>query len=403
MRMYLLNNEMPLLSIIIPTHNRSKYAIKTINSLLTIDGEIEIVVTDTSEDDKISLSFSNHPKRDCLKIYRPGFGLSVVDNFNIGLSESTGEYIVFIGDDDFVANEIIGLVKWAKLKAVDAVKFTFPVYYNWPDFRHKKHGLEYGSKLYINKFTGQIEAFDAKTALVDVLNHPGYGVMDMPRAYLGLLSRELLNIIQKKYGVLFGGVSPDIYSAAMISSEARNCVKIDYPIIIPGASGPSGSGLSASGKHIGLLKDSSYIMAFKDLTWDDTIPEFYSVPTVWAFSLLKAFNLLGPNSGSFNYERLYLKCFYRHPNYIRYTFKALCAYTRNKGFVSVSAGMARAIADEVFWALNKVWKRILMKLTPGRYRVKTIEIDNINNVEEASVIFEEYIHKENIKLLNLNS
>jgi glycosyltransferase involved in cell wall biosynthesis len=47
----------PLVSIIIPTHNRTKYAIPTIRTLLAISDQIEIVVCDTTSEDYISREF----------------------------------------------------------------------------------------------------------------------------------------------------------------------------------------------------------------------------------------------------------------------------------------------------------------------------------------------------------
>ncbi|WP_374220708.1 hypothetical protein [Deefgea sp. CFH1-16] len=42
-----------------------------------------------------------------MKIVRPPNSISVVDNFNIALNAADGDYLVFIGDDDFVSDEIL--------------------------------------------------------------------------------------------------------------------------------------------------------------------------------------------------------------------------------------------------------------------------------------------------------
>mgnify|MGYP000169839078 CR=1 FL=1 len=37
--------------------------------------------------------------------------------------------------------------------------------------------------------------------------------------------------VQFKYGDLFGGVSPDIYSSFLLASEANKCIQFDLPFI----------------------------------------------------------------------------------------------------------------------------------------------------------------------------
>src|SRR3546814_5068960 len=54
----------------------------------------------------------------------------------------------------------------------------------------------------------------------------------MPRAYCGLISLTLIKRILADHDALFGGVSPDIYSAALISAHSVNALDIDFPAVI---------------------------------------------------------------------------------------------------------------------------------------------------------------------------
>src|SRR3546814_1908638 len=81
----------------------------------------------------------------------------------------------------------------------------------------------------------------------------------MPRAYCGLISLTLIKRILADHDALFGGVSPDIYSAALISAHSVNALDIDFPAVIPGASGASTAGQSAAGRHVGALRDNDHI------------------------------------------------------------------------------------------------------------------------------------------------
>ena len=349
----------PLLSIIIPTHERSKYLIPTVKSLLSIPYDIEIVVSDSSQYDHISAAIAVFADSHRVKIIRPGTSISVVDNFNIALKASSGKFVAFIGDDDFVSDQIYQVAVWAKKNNVDAIKFTTPVLYYWPDFLHQRLGTSLAGSLHIKRFDGSIRAINPTESALAALDNFGGGVLQMPRAYCGLIARKLVQRIDHKYGALFGGVSPDIYSSYLISFESSRSVCIDYPVIIPGSSGQSTAGLSANGKHIGLLRDNPHIKPFKSLIWDSKIPEFYSVPTVWSFSLLQAVNVTGAFADKVNFLRLYLKCFVFYPQYRDYTSKAFNTYRVTRPPFILCCEILKAMAVEIMFTLGILSKRII--------------------------------------------
>jgi hypothetical protein len=352
----------PSVSVIIPTHERARYAVPTIKALLAISGDLEVVVCDTSAQDQITPALTGEPGVERLVLVRPGKPLSVVDNFNTALKAASGKYLTFIGDDDFVSAQIVAVADWAAHNKVDAIKFSFPALYFWPDFHHKTQHDAIAGTLRTSKFGGKVTQHDAKKAALDAMNNLGGGVMDMPRAYAGLISRQLIERIISKYGELFGGVSPDIYSAFLISMEARNCVRIDYPIIIPGASGASTAGLSAKGQHVGALRDNAHIRPFENLVWDQRIPEFYSVPSVWSFSLLKAVEKVGWPTSAVNFPRLYIKCLIFHRPYLKPTLAALCNYVKIAGLVPSIFKLALASVGEGIWIAGKLKQKLFEKM-----------------------------------------
>lgn len=346
-----------ILSIIIPTHERPHYIVPTIKSILSISKDIEVVVSDTSQHDNISSHFSeilaeNNPR---LKIVRPNKKLNVVENFELGLNSSSGNYLVFIGDDDFIHESIIDITHWADLNNVDSIKSTLPAHYNWPDYVHKRNGDYYAGKIFIKKYTSTVKKIDTKLALFNSGKYLGDGVLTMPRAYAGMISKKLANNIVNKYGSLFGGVSPDIYSSSLISIESENCFEIDYPFIIPGTSGGSTAGLSGNGKHIGKLRDNPHIGAFRDLIWNDLIPEFYSVPTVWSYSFVEAINNVRNLTNIINYPRLYVKCLIYHSQYKESIFKSIYCHVKKFGYIKTIFGLARGMITESIWFFKKAF------------------------------------------------
>ena len=87
---------MPLLSVIIPTHNRAKYALPTIQAMLELSPDIEVVVSDTSANDDLASALQPFASNERLVMVRPPTGISVVDNFNTALNKASGDYLTFI-------------------------------------------------------------------------------------------------------------------------------------------------------------------------------------------------------------------------------------------------------------------------------------------------------------------
>lgn len=388
---------MTILSIIIPTHNRASCAVQTIKTLLTLSGEVQIVVCDSSPIDDITRHFFGLYPESRLKLVRSGLGISVVDNFNLGLSSADGEYLVFIGDDDFVTKEIVEVAKWASLNKVDSLKFNFSALYYWHDFKHSSRGDAYSATLHVSPFSGAVRNHDVVKSISYALDNFGGGVFDMPRAYAGMISSSLALKIVSKYGSLFGGVSPDIYSSFLISNEAKTCKWIDYPIIIPGASGLSTTGQSNSGGHYGKLRDNPHISPFKNLIWDNRIPEFYSVPTVWSYSLLQAIKQVEKLSGAKitpNFSRLILKCFVYYPKSYRENLFALKKLIIEFGIMRFALQVSMSLGSEFVWGASRVINRV-----KARYIRKDVDVlYNLETSLDASKAFELYLQKKEIKL-----
>jgi len=372
-----------LLSVIIPTHNRYRYVVSTIETLLSLGEELEIVVADTSDTNELSAFIANHEKHDYIKHIRPGAGLSVVDNFNAGFKAATGDYLLFLGDDDFITDAVFRIADWAKDNHIDSLKFTFPASYYWPDFKHRRTGSVLSGTLQIAPFSGKVKVHDARHALEEALMSFGDGPMNMPRAYLGMISRPLAQRVMMKYGEqLFGGVSPDVYSAALISIEAESCVMIDYPVIIPGASSASTSGQNAEGKHVGRLRDNAHVGAFKNLQWDGRIPEFYSVPTVWSYSLLKAIDKAGKFQDKVNYSRLFVKSLFYHYHYRREIYSSLGYHYEIGNISSILLRLPHSIFSELSWLAGKAFSRFSAPFRKSD-GADSLAIKDLNNVAEA--------------------
>ncbi|MGO4277674.1 Glycosyl transferase family 2 [Cupriavidus sp. OV038] len=383
----------PLVSVIIPTHGRPECAVSTIRAVLAASEELEVVVSDTSSEDRITQAFTGQDIAR-LKLLRPGEPLSVVDNFNFALSHASGEYLAFIGDDDLVSPQIAEIAHWGIANRVDAFSFTFPMLYYWPTFSSTTRWKAEGSTLVVSDFDGRITPFDAKAELSAALRNMGSGVLGMPRAYAGMISRPLVDRIIATHGALFGGVSPDIYSAALISLESRKSFHVDFPIVVPGACAGSTSGKSARGRHVGGLRDNAHIGAFKNLVWDERVPEYYSVPTVWGYSLLKGIEDKPQWLRKADFSMLYLRCLISDPQYKDMVLQCLKQHARATGYIATGIEFFGATVREA----TRIG-RILVKKQMNRFKPdNTVVLHDVADTEQAFEVASQYIQKLGKKL-----
>lgn len=346
---------MPLLSIIIPTHERTDYVIETIKSLALIAEKslFEIVVCDSSRVDGVSVHFQDEIKSGFVKYFHCPFNDNVVKNFEYGYSKAAGEYLLSIGDDDVVSKFIFKIIDKMVSDSIDILNVRFTSEYFWPDFSHNRLGTSLNDSLKRKSFTGRWYKVNALKEKKKACERIGHGLFNMPRAYLGIISKSLYSTVIENKGHLFGGVSPDIYSSSLLSDYAKNAMMLDMPIIIPGASKKSTSGKSVTGEHTGDLKDNDHISAFGDIEWDDFIPEFYSVPSVWGYSLLVSLD----NRKRVNFLTLYIHCFLRHPEFRCHTLKSFQKFYSNASIVRLPFMAIKAMYNEFCWFVDVISNR----------------------------------------------
>lgn len=354
--------EYPLLSIVIPSCNRHQYLISVLQVLLERTSA-EIVVSDNS-DQELSTETLRDLGHSSRLIYQHHSGkLSVVENFERGLRLATGEYLIFIGDDDCVGPGIENVAAWAHDKKIDAVvsyRDRFIASYFWPGVKSKYFGDGYAGKLFVSRHTGNACRLNTHAAIREAASRPGSGLGSMARAYHGIISRSLIDRVVKKYGHLFGGVSPDIYSATLLSYEAKNAYILDYPFVIPGASPVSTAGEGSARKDTDNLKSREHILRFGDkLNWDPRIPAFYSPVTVWAYSQHMALQKLKDSSMSLNFFSLYLRCLVHYWSYRSDTKASLAHWKAHDTSRHLITSSVKVLMLELSSLLRRVWYKFI--------------------------------------------
>lgn len=319
-----------LLSIVVPTRNRARYALSCIHSILDIQsGRLELVIQDQSDSDELGKALRDIPDAR-LSYQRDNSPKNHVENFNNAIKRAKGTYIVVIGDDDGISREIIQAVEWAESKDIDALTPTQCATYHWPDFRHYFYGDAFAGRFILPTITGSLSYPDIEPRLVDWSRDPGRNTKGLPKVYHGIIRRACLQELIDVHGGWFFGVSPDIASAIAATRYVRNFCWIDYPLVIAGGSGGSAAGRGAMNTHTGTLKEDPHMRGFQHVIWPEVVPEIFTVETVMAQSALEGMRIADRNDliKSFNFVRLHAQCLYHHPKEVRAILQGLARATR---------------------------------------------------------------------------
>ncbi len=393
-------NNLPLLSIIIPTRNRQKYAISAITSILSISApDFELVIQDNSDSRDLEEYIRNRVNDFRLQYNYTPTPLSFVDNFDSAVRLASGKYLCIIGDDDGVNPEIIEATRWADMNNIDALKPTVSVVYLWPESGVPSTLFTKVSPkgvLTIQPFSGKVTKPDPEVEMRKVVRGGGWAfpATDIPRLYHGLVKRECLNKVREKTGAFFGGTVPDIFVALAIANFAKNIVTIDYPLTISGVCKSSGSAQSARGEHVGNLEDAPHFRYRGTYKWSDIIPRFYSVQTIMSETMLTALKALERNDllHDFNLPSLCADCIIAHPKYKRIILRDMYKAFRimNKNQLIGTSQFCYFLLTGLGWSL---FKRIANR---GRIILlgdKTVRVNNVKDIVEATNMLTDYLRK----------
>ena len=316
----------PLLSIVIPTRNRAKYAISCLRSLLSVpDRDIEIVMQDNSDDYELA-DFIRKAEIDPRLSYKVmEQKVDMIANWENGLSRATGEYVCIIGDDDSVNPEIIDAVRWMKLSNIECLIPVNAANYVWPDLNMDQRAIFRPGDLRVAKFTGKITYHNPEDELLKCLYSSGQEFHELPKLYYGIVRRNILQQMKLSCGTCFPGVSPDMAVAVGLSGFVTEVCRLDYPLFLPGSSYNSAAGASGLGKHLGWLKDQPHLADYTEERWSSIIPAFYSVQTVWAETVIEALIASGRDDLTiqFNFQKLYAHLIIFYPEFYKKIFTGL--------------------------------------------------------------------------------
>ena len=283
-----------LLSIIIPTRNRNYYCKDVIETILSFSYEnFELVIQDNSDSLELKDYVDLREKDERLNYNYTPNPISSIDNFNLAIGSSKGEYLCLIGDDDSVHPSIFPVVEWAKESEVSSVVPTLKSIFTWPD---ACINIQDNGVLTIEEITGLIKKRSTNGVIKQLMQNGGQDYLNLyfPKLYHGIVKREFIEKIKKETGNYVGGLSPDIYIAIGLAKNISSFIEIDYPITLPGICGKSAPVDEKKNKY-NKLEEAPHFRNRRFYKWSSQVPRFYSSPNIWADSALTAVKELNIN------------------------------------------------------------------------------------------------------------
>lgn len=397
-------NQSPLLSIVIATKNRQKYALSAIESILSLrNKKIEIVIHDNSENDSLQKMLSKYIS-DKLVIYKyVKEPLSFISNFNAAIEISNGEYICIIGDDDGINSEISEVVEWCKENDVDALTGNLNANYRWEGTGVKDTFFTkmLGSTLTITHFNCKIKDVDIEYSLKEFAKNgcTNYLDFDFPKLYHGIIKKDLLEEIRSKIGHYILGLSPDIYSSLALACVVKKLLIVDYPLTISGVCAESGSVKEGQKKnHSKELENAPHFKFRGDYNWAVEVPKIYTVQTIWADSAIAALRDLGREDvlKYFDKYSLYANILCGDPSLKEMLKSRISEDVKNGDFNVISFQKKLfqfKIRDIKFKFIRRLF--IIFKLKP------LVTIKELDNIFEAMLALQKYMKKKKLNIIEI--
>jgi len=279
-----------LLSIVVPTKNRSEYLKAFIDLYSTFDNRnTELVIQDNSDKESGIKQYISKYKNKNITYNYIKESMPVIQNSELAIIHSVGKYVCFMGDDDLLSKHVVNITRRMNQANIDSALFNKAIY-NWPGVEYKKHVFP---SLNIPSFSGRVYKVNPVKEYSNLLKCGATELGKIPQLYHGIIKRQILEEIKNLTGTYFPGPSPDMAVATCLSRFVSHHVYIDAPFISSGKSPKSAAGLGAKHEHKGELKAMSFLPPDIEEKWDNRLPFVWTGPTIYAQSALEAIKSMG--------------------------------------------------------------------------------------------------------------
>lgn len=224
------------ISVLIPTKNRLEYLRYAVESLRrqAFDDWEAIIADNCSEQDVEGFVRGLNDER--VRYVRPEQPLPVTDNWNLAMEQSTGDYVLMLGDDDALLRSHLGTVAHlARAFSSPDLVYTSALLYAYP---HADPGhpdgylMQYG---YARFLRDRLEPFvlEAESARRVVDDFLGFRCVYGYNGQFMLFSRALIGRLRER-GPIYQSPFPDYYAANAAMLAASRVLVVPRPLVVIG-------------------------------------------------------------------------------------------------------------------------------------------------------------------------
>jgi len=219
---------LPLFSILIPTRNRAHLLKYAIQSVLNQDcDDYELIVSDNNSSDdtyKITMGFDSQK----IRYVNTGKYLPGSASWNFAYTQAIGDYILILGDDDYLVPGILTQVKKIIQKKSARIVFTGIVGYYDNSFRDENLRNTIQSRV----FTGKLIEVSTKQIIQAYFNFGGR--IDPPHPSSIFIFKKIADKVNEEYGAFYAPPYPEFTAILRSISQIDNLFLIDKPLVIVG-------------------------------------------------------------------------------------------------------------------------------------------------------------------------
>ena len=256
------------ISIIVPTRNRAEYLRYCLETCLSSDDtDIEVVVSDNNSSDQTRQIVSDIPDSR-VRYFNTGESFSMRRNFEFALGKATGDYLVFIGDDDGLLRNGLSTLRFLIEKhRPDVINWNL-VRYVWPRTQPEPENgvLNFRSR----DFCGPLYHTNPHDILLRFCDGKTAKYKDGANIYHGCIARRVVDTLRERTGEYFQAHSPDVYASIANLSAAKSFLRLRNPITIGGESEKS-NGAATATRQAQTTSQAEIAAGFRSLASVDTI------------------------------------------------------------------------------------------------------------------------------------
>ena len=359
----------PLLSIVVPTKNRYRYLFHLVELIKSFNtSEIELVIQDNSDDNSVFNEYVSNIELPWLKYFYCSERLTSIENYDKAISNSTGRFVCFIGDDDGVVRTIVESCRWMERNNIEALRGLKANYY-WPE-TGKNGGLTV-----IEKLNKKIEYLNPILELEKVFKKGFESIDNIPVLYTGVVRRDILDKIYNDYHTFFpGGASADIANGVALSFYVKRYAKVNIPIVITGTSAMTGG--VANRRKLLSFSEIPFISSEVGKNWEGYLPQCWSGQLVWPESAIKSLRALGKEIliKDFNFTRIFALFILRNSLHLN----DYLMYFDNSNKIRVDIMRLRTYS-----LIRKIENVVIKLLSRGKLGLGTKRINNCKTIIES--------------------